>query len=197
MSITLIIGPMFSGKTTELIKLVDRKLFANKKCLVIKHIIDTRYDKNDQTSHTNCIITHNKICHTNSDIITMSDLDDDNKISELIESNYDVIAIEEGHFFPGLVKGCVTLANANIDVIVSALDSSFKQELFTNVGNLIANAESVIKLSAVCMLCNNADAHFTIRLIDRTEQILVGGTDIYKSVCRKCLNSYKLSKAKC
>lgn len=185
MSITLIIGPMFSGKTTELIRLVDRKRIAGKKCLIIKHMIDTRFNTD------NNVQTHSQISYEACDIkyfrvLTTVDID-------YFKQNYHVVAIEEGHFFTNLCTYCNMMANNKIDVIVSALDSSFKQELFKNVGELIAYAETVVKLTAVCMRCKQDDGSFTIRNNGSTLDILVGGADIYESVCRECLNQFKTS----
>lgn len=195
MPITLIIGPMFSGKTSELIRLVDRKRIAGKKCIIVKHVKDNRCNIDNDTSCEKrlvpLVITHSNYHYNQCDIVYVENLDNQ-LTNDLIEQKYDVIGIEEGHFFPGLKKFCSVLANNNTDVIVSALDSSFEQKLFIEVGQLIANAENVIKLNAICMICNNADASFTIRTIDSNEQILVGGIDIYKSVCRTCLNNYKI-----
>lgn len=187
MSITLIIGPMFSGKTTELIRLVDRKNIAGKKCIVIKHSIDTRYDS-DSERH---ITTHNQYSYKSVDVISVSSITED-LVRELIHTK-NVVAIEEGQFFPELCQWCNIMANNGIDVIVSALDGDYKQEMFGEgeIGKLIPHSEVVIKLSAICMRCRNADAHYTIRTIDGNEQILVGGNDIYQSVCRKCLIKFK------
>jgi len=198
MSITCIIGPMFSGKTTELIRLVDRKTYAGRHCLIIKHDSDTRFDPIQplQPSRQPHVTTHGQICYQKTDIIHLPELTQSLIDDWINTKQYDVIAIEEGHFFPGIHTYCVTMANAGIDVIVSALDSSFKQELFVETGKLIANSENVIKLSAICMLCKGADGHFTIRTIDNDDQILVGGADIYMSVCRKCLINFKKNSSK-
>ena len=191
MSITLIIGPMFSGKTSELIRLVDRKRIADKKCLIIKHLKDTRYDTPNTIT---CITTHMELKYSACDIIHVNNFGTNIDLETSIQNRYEVVAIEEGHFYSGLNDFCIKLANHGIDVIVSALDSNFKQDLFLEIGKLIANAETVIKLDAICMVCKNCDASFTIRTTNSTELIVVGGTETYKSVCRNCLNSFKNSK---
>lgn len=193
MSITLIIGPMFSGKTSELIRLVDRKRIAGKKCLIIKHTNDIRYDDiNDNTDKIDNIVTHSHIQYSKTDIIKLSELLNDIQNNIIEKKTYDTVAIEEGHFFPNINTFCTGLANNGIDVIVSAIDSSFKQEMFKNIGELIANSEIVMKLTAICMVCKDKDAHFNIRTVSSNEEILVGGADIYKSVCRTCMiNSQK------
>lgn len=197
MSITTIIGPMFSGKTTELIRLLDRKRIAGKSCLIIKHTRDDRFDSNNESgdSYPNIyhVTTHSEICYQKCDIIYLSELNDPN-LKSLILKKYNVVGIEEGFFFKGICQFCNLLANNNIEVIVSTLESSYKQELFVEIGNLIAISENVIKLLAVCMHCKNKEAAFTIRIFDCDEEFLVGGADKYNSVCRKCLNKFKNQK---
>lgn len=182
---------MFSGKTSELIRLVDRKRISGKSCLIIKHVKDIRFD---HLNGNNNITTHSQMSYKQCDVIHLHDLNQEFILDLISGQKYNVIAIEEGHFFTNLESSCSMLANNKIDVIVSALDSSFEQKLFTEVGNLIANAETTIKLNSVCMICKTANASFNIRTIDSSEQILVGGSDIYKSVCRKCLNEFKNEK---
>lgn len=178
MSITLIIGPMFSGKTTELIRLIDRKRISGKKCAIIKNKIDNRYEINYVTSHNN----HK---YSNCDILIYQDLS--LEIANELKKKYDVIGVDEGHFFPNIDSFCGDLADNGIDVFVSALDSSFQQKLFIHIGDLISHSEIVIKLDAICMKCKTENASFNIRTIDSEEEILVGGSEIYQCVCRKCL----------
>lgn len=188
MSITTIIGPMFSGKTTEFIRLIERKKIAGKKCLIIKNYRDIRYDSDDNDKYH--ITTHNNIIYRNCDIMFTDNL---NKISliETFQEKYDVIGIEEGFFFEGVTDFSNELANRGMEVIISTLESSYKQEIFSEIGKLIAISEDVIKLKAICMECKTSDASFTIRTIESDEKILVGGIDKYQSVCRKCLNIHK------
>ena len=97
-------------------------------------------------------------------------------------------------FFKGINNFCNKLANNDIIVIVSTLDTSYKQEIFPEIGNLIGSSEKLIKLTAVCMRCKSNEKHdasFTIRTIEYDEAILVGGSDIYQSVCRKCLFEFR------
>lgn len=191
MSITTIIGPMFSGKTSEFIRLIDRKRIAGKKCLIIKHSIDNRFDNITTCSdNSNHITTHSEIRYHKCDIINLSEIANQCVIN-IIYQKYDVVGIEEGFFFKGIAKFCNMLADKGIEIIVATLDSSYKQELFAEIGDLIATSEIVIKLNAVCMCCRKRDASFTIRTIESNEEILVGGIDIYQSVCRKCLNKFR------
>jgi len=185
MSITVIMGPMFSGKTSELIRLIDRKRIAGKKCLIIKHTKDNRFD------NASNIVTHSEIIYSKCPIIYLSTLEE-SAINLVNDNGYDVVGIDEGFFFSKVLKPFFNkLADSGIDVIVSTLESSFRQELFLDVGMLCATAEHVIKLKAICMRCKELEASFTIRTIDSTELILVGGADEYQSVCRPCLNKFK------
>src|SRR5208282_1524583 len=117
--------------------------------------VGTNTDSKHVTTHGH--IRYQKTDITHSPTLTTQDVD-----NWITSKKYNVIAIEEGHFFPDIQTHCIKLANNGIDVIVSALDSSFKQELFADIGELIANSETVNKLSAVCMMCKQSDGHFTI-----------------------------------
>lgn len=186
-TITTIIGPMFCGKTKELTRLIDRKRIADKKCLIIKHSKDNRFDADNKgLAH---ITTHCGSSYDKCDIVRYNTIDNDKVFASII-SKYDVVGIDEGFFFKGICNFCNRLANNGIEVIVSTLDSSYKQQLFSEIGDLIAISEHVIKLTAVCKLCKSENGSFTIRTIDNNEEILVGSDDIYKSVCRSCLCAF-------
>lgn len=200
MSITCVIGPMFSGKTTELIRLIERKMIAGKKCLIIKHSHDTRYGS--QSS----IGTHGKSNYSKCPIITLGKLD---LIfaNKLISEQYQVVAIDEGFFFDFVAEFANHLANNKIDVICSSLESNYKQQVFENIAQLMIYSEKIIKLSAVCNCCKSKNAHFTIRIDapkhipiagptqvslvgGASQDIIVGGSDKYSSVCRNCLQTF-------
>jgi thymidine kinase len=195
MSITTIIGPMFSGKTSELIRLIDRKRIAGKSCLIIKHCQDNRFDNitepNDSSFDIYHVTTHSNIRYHKCDILYLSNINDEN-ITNHIFKKYDVVGIEEGFFFKGINYFCNKLANNNIEVIVATLESSYKQELFAEIGDLVATSENVIKLKAICMHCKKEEASFTVRTFNSNEEILIGGTDKYQSVCRSCLNNFRI-----
>jgi thymidine kinase len=231
MSITTIIGPMFSGKTSELIRLIDRKKISGKKCLIIKHELDNRFDKVEhepaklltqfldppvtlwETGSAEYpvkpdtarplqkliapskvepakllkhVTTHSAIRYCECDIDYLSELNLAIAM-KYFAAEYQVIGIEEGFFFKGINEFCNELANRDVEVIVATLESSYRQELFIEIGNLIANSEYVTKLTAICMKCKNRDASFNIRTIKSDQEILVGGNDMYQCVCRKCL----------
>lgn len=172
--IQLILGPMFSGKTTELFRRVKRYTIAEKSCLVVKYHRDTRYSA-DAAS------THDKQTY---EAVSAEKLWD---VSYSL-SDYDVIGIDEGQFFPDLLEFCEFAANEGKIVIVAALDGTFQRKAFGPVLDLVPLAESVTKLTAVCMVCFQ-DAHFTKRIGSETEIEVIGGADKYIAVCRKCFHS--------
>ncbi|APG58283.1 thymidine kinase [BeAn 58058 virus] len=175
--IKLILGPMFSGKTTELVRIVKRYKIANYNCCVIKYYNDNRYCEG------NIVKTHDGNYINSISTLTLNDI-----IYEM--NNVDVIGIDEGQFFTDIVEFSENMANKGKIVIVSALDATYKREPFGNILNLVPLAEKVIKLNAICKICFK-DAAFTKRLCKSTEIELIGGEDKYSSVCRKCYFTYK------
>lgn len=170
--IQLIIGPMFSSKTSGLIMMVRRYVVAKKKCIVIKYIGDIRYtDKPKVVSHDN--ISYQAIeCGKNLSVLE--------HISE-----YDVIAIDEGQFFLDLVTFCEKWANKGKIVIVAGLDGDFKREPFGQICQLIPKAEKIQKLKAICQKCYK-DASFSKRIITSDQVEFIGGSESYIASCRSC-----------
>ncbi|WCS73387.1 thymidine kinase [Buffalopox virus] len=168
--IQLIIGPMFSGKSTELIRRVRRYQIAQYKCVTIKYSNDNRYGTG--------LWTHDK---NNFEALEAT------KLCDVLESitDFSVIGIDEGQFFPDIVEFCERMANEEKIVIVAALDGTFQRKPFNNILNLIPLSEMVVKLTAVCMKCFK-EASFSKRLGEETEIEIIGGNDMYQSVCRKC-----------
>lgn len=173
MSIQLILGPMYASKTSTLISKAERYQIANKKCIIFKFEGDTRYTSESK------VATHNNrffdAIQVGTDITKMKS----------VAVLYDVILIDEGQFFTGLVDFCDSLANEGKIVIISALDGDYKRELFGEIPQLISKAEHILKLKAVCTECYQ-DASFTKRKIDNKEQLLIGGSESYIAVCRRC-----------
>ena len=169
--INIIIGPMLSGKTTEMIRIINRLRTLNLKVLVINYEEDKRY------SYTH-MCTHDKLS-TESEFIK--------DLKTVNYSNYDVICINEGQFFTGLVDFCKEVIKNNKSVYVAALDGDYKQEKFGEVLDLIPLCNNITKLTAFCTVCNDGTrACFTKRLVDSKEQKLIG-TEEYTAVCRKHL----------
>lgn len=172
--IQVIFGPMFSGKTTELIRRLKRYQIANYKCLIIKYANDVRYDK--------CgIATHDK--QTLPAVCTMLL---ENQVNEA--RKYNVIGIDEGQFFPDVVQFSEKMANLGKMVIVAALDGTFQRQGFGDILNLVPLSENVLKLTAVCMKCFD-EASYTKRKSSDTQLEVIGGADKYMAVCRRCFYS--------
>ncbi|CAL1282816.1 unnamed protein product [Larinioides sclopetarius] len=172
--IQIIFGPMFSGKTTELIRRLRKYQIANHKCLIIKYSHDTRYSEKE-------ISTHDRQTLDAISVATLSDLKNQ-------AENYSVIGIDEGQFFPDVVVFSEEMANIGKIVIVAALDGTYQRKGFSNTLQLVPLAESVIKLTSVCMLCFE-EASYTKRIGNETELEIIGGTDKYMAVCRSCYES--------
>lgn len=169
--VEVIFGSMWSGKTTELLRRIRRYGAANKSCLVLKHSEDARYSKEDTVTHDN---QRFPAVHAQT-------------IKEGIEQHPDaeVIGIDEGQFFSDLVEMCDRLANEGKIVIVAALDGNFKRKPFENTIGLIARADEIVKLHAVCMKCYEPGV-FTKRISEEEEEVVIGGKDKYMTLCRYC-----------
>nr|XP_045015065.1 thymidine kinase, cytosolic isoform X2 [Jaculus jaculus] len=168
--IQVILGPMFSGKSTELMRRVRRFQIAQYKCLVVKYAKDTRY--------SNSFSTHDRNTMDALPACLLRDVTQE-------ALSVAVIGIDEGQFFPDIVDFCEAMANAGKTVIVAALDGTFQRKAFGSILNLVPLAESVVKLTAVCMECYR-EASYTKRLGLEKEVEVIGGADKYHSVCRLC-----------
>lgn len=165
---------MFASKTSHMCNEIERYHIGKKRCLVIKHVIDTRFE--EKGDH---VITHAGIKHSNVRVISAE------SITEAIPTamQYDVIGIDEIQFFYDCAE-VQRLANAGKIVICAGLDSDYRGNIFNNMHCLIPLCEDVIKLKAVCVRCGE-NASFTNRKeTDRTD--MIGGSDLYEALCRKC-----------
>jgi len=172
--IEVICGSMFSGKTEELIRRIRRVKLAKQKVKVFKPKKDTRYNKKKITSH-------------DSNTIKSKSVSSSNKIIKLSE-NFDVIGIDEVQFFDdGIVDVCNSLANSGKRVIVAGLDMDYKGNPFGQMPNLLAIAEYVTKVHAVCTRTGKM-ANYTHRIVDNDELILLGDTKKYEALSRKVYN---------
>lgn len=169
--IHLVLGCMFSGKTTELLRQYRRFTLAHRKCLLVKHASDTRFDEMCITSHDG------EKAHALA-VQRLADVDQD-----LVEAA-DVICVDEVQFYDDCDVVCEAWANAGKIVVAAGLVATYKRQEWPNVSRLIAKAETVTRLSAVCSECKE-DAFFTHRTNTNTEN-LVGGSEDYESLCRKC-----------
>ncbi|XP_050702971.1 thymidine kinase, cytosolic-like [Eriocheir sinensis] len=169
--IQVIFGPMFSGKTTELMRRLRRYQLAAHSCLVIKYAADNRYDSAG-------MVTHDKQIFPATSATSLEGLRD-------TAEAYTIIGIDEGQFFPDTVEFAEDMANRGKTVIVAALDGTFQRKGFGNILQLVPLAESVVKLSAVCTVCYQ-EAHYTKRTSAETALEVIGGSDKYIATCRKC-----------
>ncbi|KAI2658928.1 Thymidine kinase, cytosolic [Labeo rohita] len=180
--IQVIFGPMFSGKSTELMRRVRRFQVAQYSCLLIKYAKDTRYSEKGMATH---------------DMSTMEAVPA-NRLQDIraLALQACVIGIDEGQFFPDTVEFCEEMANMGKTIIVAALDGTFQRKPFGNILNLVPLAESVVKLNAVCMQCFK-EAAYTKRLGAEKEVEVIGGADKYHAVCRACYGGLMVYKENC
>lgn len=186
----IITGPMFAGKSTELLRRIRRYEHAGRNCIVIKWQGDTRYQGEGDThchgegdTRASTVVTHDYHHRTALSVTRMSELVEEKSLIDTV----DVIAIDEGQFFEDIVEACSSLSRDKI-VIVSCLDGTSEQEPFPNIARLFSKADTVTKLSAVCTGCKR-DAPFTKRITGAPHpMIAVGGSEMYTPCCRMCLD---------
>ncbi len=172
--IEVITGSMFSGKTEELIRRMRRAEIAKQKIVLFKPAIDDRYS-------TDFVVSHDKR------VIEAVSVEDAKQI-EILSKMYDVVGIDEAQFFDeGLVEVCTILANRGKRVIVAGLDMDFRGMPFGPIPKLMAIAEEVTKVHAVCMDCGYT-ANFSHRLNDNEKLVLLGEKDLYVPLCRECVS---------
>jgi len=177
--IEVICGSMFSGKTEELIRRVRRAQIARQKVQVFKPAIDTRYAEREVASH-------------NGLQVEALPVEDTAQIRTLLDPDTTVVALDEVQFFDNdVVSLCEELANRGVRVIVAGLDLNFRGEPFGPMPELMARAERVDKLQAICVVCGGP-ASRTQRLINGQPAayddpvILVGAKEVYEARCRGC-----------
>jgi thymidine kinase len=176
--IELIIGPMFAGKSTELLRRLRRYTVGKKVCKRIKH-----EDDNLRVSSSG-IVTHDE--QISGPAESLSTLMGHATTKEFLE-DVDVIGIDEGQFFPDIEEYAEYIANIGKIVIIAALDSTFERKPFVNITNLVAVSEIVTKLAAVCYNCSN-DAFYSKRINKSMDLVLVGGSKDYVASCRVCFD---------
>lgn len=170
--IEVICGSMFSGKTEELIRRLKRAQIANLKVEIFKPAIDTRYSANDIVSHDENTIRSTGVSSAENILLYASDV--------------DVVGIDEAQFFnETIIDVCIQLANSGARVIVAGLDTDYRGIPFGPMPQLMAIAEYVTKLHAICVRCGNL-ANFSHRLIDNEKLVLLGEKNIYEPLCRQC-----------
>ena len=174
-SIEVICGSMFSGKTEELIRRMKRAQFANQKVEIYKPCIDVRYSDDQVVSHDAHSIPSTPIDSPASMLLLSSDV--------------EVVGVDEAQFFDETIVEVVqTLANRGVRVIIAGLDTDYMGKPFGPMPALMAVAEDVQKVHAICMKCGSPANH-SHRLSASDELVVLGETDIYEPLCRHCYNA--------
>ena len=170
--IEVVCGSMFSGKTEELIRRLQRAKFAKQKVEIFKPSIDTRYSDEEGVSHDRHSIPSTPIDSSASILLLSSDI--------------DVVGIDEAQFFDeGLIDVCNELANRGVRIIVAGLDMDFKGKPFGPIPALCAIADEVTKVHAICVKCG-ALAYVSHRLVSEDRRVLLGEQSEYEPLCREC-----------
>ncbi|RDC65266.1 Thymidine kinase [Adhaeribacter pallidiroseus] len=163
---------MFSGKTEELIRRLNRATIARQRVEIFKPVVDTRY-------HRENVVSHNATTIRSTPVQFAHDM-------LLLGSSCDVVGIDEAQFFDeGLIEVCDNLANRGIRVIAAGLDMDYLGKPFGPMPALMAIAEYVTKVHAVCVCCGDI-ASYSFRVAASKEKILLGETDAYEARCRNC-----------
>lgn len=177
MSVQLILGPMYAGKTSELLRRARRHCIGRRSVLVIKFAGDTRYDQAQVCSH---------------DLQKSGEFGEQVLVSETLGNlnvTTQVVCVDEGQFFPDLAETCEQWANEGRIVIVSALNGTFERKPFHSITQLLPLCDEVLQLCAVCTLCGK-DAPFSKLLISAPQNLkdgkLIGGAESYAARCRAC-----------
>jgi len=172
--IEVIVGSMFSGKTEELIRRLNRARIAKQKVEIFKPEVDKRYDEINVVSH-------------NENSVRSIPVQNASQIMLYIEG-MDVVGIDEAQFLDAdLPEVCNYIANRGIRVIVAGLDMDFSGKPFGPVPALMATAEYVTKVHAICMRCGDL-AHYSHRTIASEKLVVLGEKESYEPLCRKCYN---------
>lgn len=171
----LILGPMFSGKTSKILELHKQYRFCDVKVIVINHYSDSRYSQTMLSTHDQIMIPCHWVTH-------LSKMD-----MNMIENDYQVILINEGQFFTDLVPFVKKALELKKTIYIAGLDGDFQRNKFGTILDLIPLCDKVEKLTSLCNLCRNGTyGLFSLRLTEETCQTVVGGIDNYIPVCRKC-----------
>jgi len=170
--IEVICGSMFSGKTEELIRRLKRAKIANLKVEIFKPAIDVRYDEIKIVSHDENYIHSTPI--------------DNSQTILLMAQDVDVVGLDEAQFFDDQITNvCDELAKRGVRVIVAGLDMDYTGKPFGHMPFLMAKADYVTKLHAICVKCGNI-ANYSYRVIPNEEQIMLGAKNVYEPRCRVC-----------
>jgi thymidine kinase len=171
--IEAICGPMFSGKSEELMRRLRRAMIARKRVQVFKPLIDQRYSTDEIVSHNDS--------RMKSQVIGSA-----SEILPNLDTRTEVIGIDESNFFgPNLVDVATHLADSGKQVIIAGLDTDYMGRPFVPMPELLSLAESITKTLAICVRCGNPAKH-TQRLVESSDLIVVGAGGMYEARCRRC-----------
>jgi thymidine kinase len=171
--IEVVCGPMFSGKSEELIRRLRRAKIARKRVEVFKPVLDNRYSEDEIVSHGDQ--------RMKSTVVSSA-----KEILEQVDRRAQVIGVDESNFFgPDLVDVATHLADMGKQVIIAGLDTDYLGRPFSPMPELLCLAESITKTLAICMRCGNPAKH-TQRLVESSDLIVVGASGMYEARCRRC-----------
>ncbi|MFN0167105.1 MAG: thymidine kinase [Bryobacteraceae bacterium] len=171
--IEVICGPMFSGKSEELIRRLRRAMIARKRVQVFKPVLDNRYSNDEIVSHAERRMP--------SEVVA-----DGSEVLQKIDWRTEVVGIDEANFMgPTLIDAAGTLADSGKQVIIAGLDTDYMGRPFSPIPEMLALAESITKTLAICVRCGNPAKH-TQRLVDSDSLIVVGAGGMYEARCRRC-----------
>ncbi len=175
--IEVICGSMFSGKTEELLRRLRRAEFANQSIILFKPVLDNRYAAESVVSHQGQSWNATRVSESASILKHWN--------------GEQIVAIDEAQFFDRqIIQVCVELAQKGVRVVIAGLDMDYLGQPFGPIPDLMAIAEFVSKVHAVCVSCGNL-AQFSHRTVSQKEQVLVGATEKYKPLCRACFQKAK------
>ncbi|MEX2323639.1 MAG: thymidine kinase [Acidimicrobiia bacterium] len=181
--IEVICGPMFSGKSEELIRRITRYNIARVPTQTFKPRIDDRYASEEVVSHSSLSTAAQPVA-------------DSGELMSSVTDRTVVVGVDEGQFFDlGLVEVCALLARAGKKVIVAGLDLDYLGRPFEPIPTLMTRAEYVTKSLAVCHRCGGAGM-FTQRVIESDELVVIGATDAYEARCRRCYDPTEAQQAR-
>jgi thymidine kinase len=173
-SIEVITGSMFSGKTEELIRRLRRAQFAGLKVEIFKPSLDKRYSESRVVSHDEKSIVSTPVDNASAILLLTGDV--------------DVVGIDEAQFFDStIIDVCNKLADNGIRIVVAGLDMDFLRNPFGPMPGLLAIAEYITKVHAICMRCGNL-AHYSFRKSEEEQVVVLGEKDKYEPLCRTCYN---------
>ena len=174
-SLHLYIGPMFAGKSSKLIECYNEGIENEKHVCVLTHSIENRYSTEELSTHD----------LTKIHCLKYNSIEKFINEQQIVIKSCDIILIDEAQFFPDLIKSIDLVDIYNKQVCIFGLDGDFQRQKFGNILDIIPYCDTVEKLHARCNDCNNS-ALFSHRIIQEKEQIIIGNTDIYIPLCRKC-----------